>query len=121
MLFFSPDFANTRWPWPLNPFDSRIMSAWFAGVAVWSITMYFMKDWAEVKIGVRAILLFLLAELGVWVFDFYRYPLNSTTIATRQALIYGLALAAMSAWLFFGYWRQERARKRSETKVLAST
>ncbi|MGE5379098.1 MAG: hypothetical protein ACM3XO_28905 [Bacteroidota bacterium] len=121
LLFFSPDFANTRWPWPLNPFDARIMSAWFAGVAVWSITMYFMKDWAEVKMGVRAILLFLLAELGVWVLDFSRYPLNPTAIAARQALIYGLTLAAVSAWLLFAYGRQERARKRIATSVLAST
>jgi hypothetical protein len=121
VLFFSPEFANTRWPWALNPFDSRIMSAWFAGVAVWSVTMYFMKDWAEVKMGVRAILLFLLAELGVWVFDFSRYPLNSTSIAARQATTYGLALTAMSAWLLFAYWRQERARKRVETKVPATS
>lgn len=120
LLFFAPEFANSRWPWELNPFDSRIMSAWFAGVAVWSITMYFMKDWAEVKIGVRAIMLFLLAELGVWLFGFARYPLNTTTIAGRQALTYGLILTGISAWLVFAYWRQERARKEIETKVLAS-
>lgn len=121
VLFFSPGFANTRWPWELNAFDSRIMSAWFAGVAVWSITMYFMKDWAEVKIGVRSILLFLLALLAFWVYGSSRYPLNQTGIAARQALTYGLSLGAMTAWLLFAYWKQERARKKIETKVLAST
>src|SRR5258706_9605667 len=44
LFFFTPQFANTRWAWELNAFDSRIMSAWFAGSAVWSVTMYFMKD-----------------------------------------------------------------------------
>ncbi len=111
LFFFTPEFANLRWPWELNPFDARIMSAWFAGVAVWSISMYFMKDWVEVKMGVRAILLFLLGELGVWLFASSRYELNHTDIATRQGMAYGLALAVMSAWLLFAYWKQEQARK----------
>ena len=111
LLFFTPEFANTRWPWALNPFDARIMSAWFAGVSVWSITMYFMKDWAEVKMGVRAILLFLLGLLGVWLFASWRYPLNDTEIAARQGWVYGLSLAVMIAWLLFAYWRQEQAAK----------
>ena len=117
LLFFAPEFANTRWPWELNPFDSRIMSAWFAGVAVWSITMYHLKDWAEVKIGVRSILLFLLALFGVWIFAAPQYPLNHTTIAARQASVYGLALGAMTAWLLFAYWKQEQAARK---KVLVT-
>jgi hypothetical protein len=112
LFFFTPEFANTRWPWELNPFDARIMSAWFAGGAVWSITMYFMKDWAEVKMGVRAILLFLLGLLGVWLFASSRYELNHTGIAGRQGLVYGLALGVMSLWLLFAYWKQEQALKK---------
>jgi hypothetical protein len=96
----------------LNPFDARIMSAWFAGAAVWSVTMYFMKDWAEVKMGVRAILLFLVGLLGVWLFAFSRYPLNDTRIAARQGVLYGLSLAVMIAWLLFAYWRQEQAARK---------
>jgi hypothetical protein len=117
VLFISPAFANTRWPWELNPFDARIMSAWFAGVAVWSITMYFMKDWAEVKMGVRAILLFLIGLLVVWGIGIFRYPLNHTAIAGRQGVVYGLALVVILGWLFFAYVQQERARKKIETKV----
>jgi len=112
VLFFSPEFANTRWPWELNAFDSRIMSAWFAGCSVWSITMYFMKDWAEVKVGVRAILFAVLGWLGVWIFASSRYPLNSTEIAGRQGIAYMLALAVIAAWLLFAYWKQEQARKK---------
>jgi hypothetical protein len=111
LFFFTPEFANLRWPWDLNPFDARIMSAWFAGVSVWSITMYFMKDWVEVKMGIRAILLFLSALLAVWVFASSRYPLNNTDIAARQGTVYGAALGVMVAWLLFAYWRQEQAHK----------
>ena len=118
-LFFSPAFANTRWPWELNAFDSRIMSAWFAGVAVWSITMYFMKDWAEVKIGVRAILLFLIGLLGVWVFGAIRYGYNHTPIAGRQSLVDLVVLLVILTWLSYSYMKQEQARKKITTKAWA--
>jgi len=111
LLFFTPEFANLRWPWELNPFDSRIMSAWFAGSSVWAVTMYFMKDWAEVKIGVRALLFFILGLLGVWIFASPRYELNHTAIASRQGLVFGLALGIMAAWLLYAYWVQEQSRK----------
>ena len=119
LLFFTPEFANTRWPWPLNPFDARIMSAWFAGIAVWSVTMYFMKDWAEVKMGVRAILLFLVGLLGVWIVAASRYPLNDTRIAARQGIAYGVSLFVMIAWLSFAYWKQQQAHKKVTTMVAA--
>jgi hypothetical protein len=112
LLFFTPEFANMRWPWDLNPFDARIMSAWFGGSAVWAITMYFMKDWVEVKMGVRGILFFLFGLLGVWIFASSHYELNHTKIAGRQGIVYGLALGIMVIWLLFAYWKQEQARKR---------
>lgn len=119
LFFFTPDFANLRWPWELNAFDARIMSAWFAGVAVWSMTMYFMKDWAEVKMGVRAILLFLLALLGVWLFAASKYPIDHTPIAARQGLAYGFTLVFLNLWLLFGYWKQEQAQQKVTRTVQA--
>jgi len=110
ILFISPEFANTRWPWELNAFDSRIMSAWFAGISVWSVTMYFMKDWAEIKVGVRALMLFLLAETVVWFVASSRFPLNNTEIASQQGLTYGIALTAVTAWYLYAYWKQEQPR-----------
>ena len=119
LFFFTPEFANTRWPWELNAFDARIMSAWFAGGAVWSITMYFMKDWAEVKMGVRALLLFLVGLLVVWLLASSRYPLNDTEIAARQGWVYLGSLAVMVAWLSYGYWKQEQAHQEVVTVVSA--
>lgn len=113
VLFFTPEFANTRWPWELNAFDSRIMSAWFAGSSVWAVTMYFMKDWAEVKIGVRALLFFILGLLGLSLFAFPRFSFDHTAIASRQALVFTVSVAMMSVWLLYAYWKQEQARKKS--------
>jgi hypothetical protein len=113
LLFFTPEFANLRWPWELNPFDSRIMSAWFAGSSVWAVTMYFMKDWAEIKVGVRALLFFILGLLAVWMIASPRYELNHTEIAGRQGLAFGFALGVIAVWLVFAYWKQEQARKKS--------
>jgi hypothetical protein len=112
ILFLTPEFAITRWQWDLNPFDSRILSAWFAGSSVWAVTMYFMKDWAEIKIGVRALMFFILGLLGVWIIASPRYALNHTAIAAGQGIVYGLALAFMGIWLLVAYWRQEQARKK---------
>ena len=111
VLFFDPAFANTRWPWELNPFDSRIMSAWFAGSSVWAVTMYFMKDWAEIKVGVRALLFFILGLLGVWFVGSSRYDLSHTEIAGRQGVVFVLALTVIAAWMLFAYWKQEQAKK----------
>jgi hypothetical protein len=112
LLFFTPEFADARWPWDLNPMDARIMSAFFAGVSAWSFTMYNMKDWAEVKMGVRAILFFLVGLLVVWLLSFWRYPLNDTDIAAGQARTFTIALVVMVAWLLFAYWKQEQAHRK---------
>ena len=115
ILFISPEFANTRWPWELNPFDSRIIAAWFAGSSVWAVTMYFMKDWAEIKIGVRALMIFIIGELAVWIIASPRYPLDHTEIASRQGSTYGAALGIMALWYLYAYWRQEQAVPKNKT------
>jgi hypothetical protein len=117
VLFLAPEFANTRWPWELNAFDSRIMSAWFAGGSVWAITMYFMKDWAEIKVGVRALMIFILGELVVWIIASPRYPLNNTAIASQQGVVYEIALAAMAVWYLYAYWKQEQQVQKSKTLI----
>jgi predicted tellurium resistance membrane protein TerC len=75
--------------------------------------MYFMKDWAEIKVGVRALLFFILGLLAVWMIASPRYELNHTEIAGRQGLAFGFALGVIAVWLVFAYWKQEQARKKS--------
>jgi len=117
VLFFTPEFANTRWPWELNAFDSRIMAAWFAGCAVWSVTMYFMKDWAEIKIGVRSILFFVVGLFAISVIAFPFFELNHTEIASRQAPVFQLATGLMSAWLLYAYWKQEQVQQKPQASL----
>jgi hypothetical protein len=106
LLFFNTDFANMRWPWELNAFDSRIMSAWPGACAAWAITMYFMKDWAEVKIGVRALLIFFLALFVIWIFTF-----SSFDPTRKNGLTFGFVSGLASLSLIYAYWKQESARK----------
>ena len=121
VLFFSPEFANTRWPWELNAFDARIMSAWFAGCAVWSVTMYFMKDWAEVKMGIRAILLFILGLFVVSLIAFPFFNLTHTEISARQADAFKVVTGLMAVWLLFAYWKQEQAFQKLKSSRSVTT
>ncbi len=57
LIVVNPEFAATRWPWELNPLDSRMVGAWFLGWAFWCGTMAFAFDWDEIR---RACQLFLL-------------------------------------------------------------
>ena len=121
ILFIAPEFANTRWPWELNSFDARIMSAWFAGSSVWAVTMYFMKDWAEIKMGVRALMLFLLGEFVVWILASSYYPRTHTEITAKQGWTYGMALGTMAAWYLFAYWKQEQQVQKSKMLITEQT
>ncbi|HEY3312957.1 MAG TPA: hypothetical protein VGK00_15055 [Anaerolineales bacterium] len=112
LLFFSPDFANTRWPWELNAFDARIMSAWPAGCAVWALSMYRLKDWAEIKVGVRALLIFFLGLFVIWLFTFQGYdPLR------KNGLTFGVVSGGVSLVMLYAYWKQDNARKSMARQV----
>jgi hypothetical protein len=112
LLFLNPDFANTRWPWELNPFDARIMAAWPAACAAWALTMHGMQDWAEVKIGVRSILLFTLALFVIWIFTYPTYD-----PARNNGLTFGIGTGLLTAGLIYAYVRQEAARRKQAWKT----
>ena len=112
LLFFDTTFANFRWPWDLNAFDSRIMSAFAAGVAVWAVSMYHLKDWAEVKIGFQGICLFLpaLFIMSITTMIFH----SEWWVAGRNnALTFVLAAGAITAMLLYSLWKQESARPKA--------
>jgi len=113
LLFFNPTFSSTRWPWELNPFDSRIISAWPAGCAVWAYTMYHLKDWAEIKIGVRALTSFFVALFLVWLvaalglFSSIGFDWTRNNVWT-----FGIGAVLLSGFMIYSYWKQETARPR---------
>jgi len=107
-LFINPAFADTRWPWSIDPFDARILAAWPAAVAVWAATMYFAKDWAEIKMGMQMLILYITSLFIAWAFMFPQFGPGRYNKITL-----GVATGLVAALLIFFYWRQEAARPKA--------
>jgi hypothetical protein len=105
LLIINPAFINTRWPWPLDPFNARIMAAWPAAVAVWCGTLALSQDWAEIKMGVQAIIIFGTSLFVAWLVTL---PLYDPTRHNKWT--YGILVAVQVILLVYYYWRQEQAR-----------
>ena len=108
LLFFDPTFANFRWPWDLNAFDSRIMSAFAAGAGAWAAGMYFRKDWAEIKVGFLGITLFNTALSAMSIITFFT---TSWWVPGRHnAWTFILGMFTYAILLWYCYWKQETSR-----------
>ena len=66
--------------------------------------MYFADDWAEIKMGMQALILYTAALFIVWLFTYSQYKPIGT------GLTYGILCGLVAAVLAFMYWRQEVAR-----------
>jgi hypothetical protein len=103
LLVINPQFVDLRWPWALNPFDARIVAAWFIGWATWAGTMAFAADWAEIRIGIACQIIFGVALLAT-IFAFR--GLFDFGAATTPAYV---VLTGLITVLMLGfYWRHER-------------
>ena len=109
LLLINPAFANTRWPWSLDPFDARIMAAWPAACAVWAATMYFRNDWAEIKMGVQTLVVYTTALFVVWLVTLSQYD-----PARKNIVTFGVVTGVAAALLIFFYWRQEASRRNTQ-------
>ena len=106
LLFINPEFMDTRWPWPLDPFDARIMAAFPILVGLWALYGYRATDWAEVKPGLVGSLLFTGALFLVWLYNVPNYDPD------RQNIIeFGIITAGFTLLLAFYYYRQQRAKR----------
>lgn len=115
LIVVNPEFAATRWPWQLNPLDARIVGAWFLGWATWSATMAFARDWDEIQVAARLLMLngvALLVTVVVFRDDFL--PGRGTVWG------YGGALAIGTAIMGGLYVLQER-RRPIRSPALSST
>jgi hypothetical protein len=106
LAFINPQFLDTRWPWPLDPFDARIMAAFFALAGGWCITVYFAEDWAEVRLAVSGLLIFTASNFIAWLFMLPQFD-----PARKNAYTYGIAFGLFSILLAFFYWKHERVRR----------
>jgi len=107
LMMINPAFTDTRWPWPLDPFDCRVMSAFFALNAGWCYSIYVADDWAEVKKAVIGIELFLVSQFAIWMYLVRGFDPNR-----NNGYVYGVLLAAFAVAIGYCHVRQERARAR---------
>lgn len=106
LLFITPEFADTRWPWELDPFNARIAAAFPMLAALWAARVYFMDDWAEAKLGVRGLLVMGSAYIVAYFVYLSRYDFDRA-----NGVVYIVTLVIFTAIIAYFYWRQERARK----------
>lgn len=108
LLVLNPEFADLRWPWPLNPLDARIMAAWLLGWATWAGTLAFARDWDEVRLAAALNILFGVVLLAASLI--FRDQLDFSRVTAPAFLI---MVAALTVSMIFFYWRQEQARPRA--------
>jgi hypothetical protein len=107
LLMINPEFMDTRWPWRLDPFNCRVMSAFFALNAGWAYTIYRSDDWAEARQAVVGIQLFAVSQFVVWLLN-----VRGFDPGRQNRYIYGVILAGFVIVLAYYYVRQQRARVR---------
>ncbi len=106
-LIINPEWLNTRWPWELNPFDARIVSAWWVGWAGWAAAMIQVADWDEVRLAAIGNLIL---GISLTVINVVFYPYFNHAHPTVRAYILGVIV--LTAGMAFFYWQQERQRRR---------
>ena len=105
LAFLNPKFLDTRWPWALDPFDARIMAAFFALNALFCYTVYFAQDWAEIRLAVMGMTIYSVVNFIIWLFILPQLDMNRQNVYT-----FGIAFGLFSILLIYYYWRQERNR-----------
>lgn len=108
LAVINPQFLDTRWPWPLDPFDARIMAAFFALNALWCVTIYFARDWAEVRLAVLGMMVYAISNFVVWL-----VILPQLDRARNNVYSVGIGFGLFSILLSYYYWKQEKARPRT--------
>ena len=106
--FLNPQFLNTRWPWELDPFNARIMAAFFTLIGMWCLEVYQAEWWGEVRMAVFGLLLFTASNFGAWL-----VMLPGLDPARKNIYIYGIATAVFSILLAYYIYRQEQAARKA--------
>jgi len=106
LAFINPHFLDTRWPWPLDPFNARIMAAFFALAALWCVEIYFGENWGEVRLAGLGLAIFAVSNFIVWLVMLPQLDQSRQNIYT-----YGIAFASFSILLIYYFVRQERATR----------
>ncbi|HLE13529.1 MAG TPA: hypothetical protein VI776_02190 [Anaerolineales bacterium] len=108
LMFLNPLFLDTRWPWALDPFDARIMSAFFALTSLWCVTVYFAEDWGEIRLAVFGLSIFAVAQFLVWL-----VILPQLDPARPNIYSYGVGFGLFAVLLVYYSVRQELAARKA--------
>ena len=114
LMFINPQFLDTRWPWPLDPFDARIMAAFFALTAVWSLKVYLAEDWGEVRLAAFGLAIFAVAEFLVWLANLPLLDKSRPNVYT-----YGVGFGLFAGLLVYYSVRQELAGRKASLPGVA--
>jgi hypothetical protein len=112
LLFINPRFMNTRWPWPLDPFNARIMAAFLLLAAAWCREVCFAGHWAEVKRAVFGLVIIAASNFALWLVIYPQFD-----PARKNGLTFGIAFGLFAVLLAYYYLRQERAYKLAQPEV----
>ena len=108
MFFINPaKFITNIWPWPVVPFDARIIAAFFAGILFWAARVRTLDDWSEVRMGMQGLILFFGGHVLVWLFNLATGAFDPAR--TTSVSIYGLLAICLTLALLFFYLQHERA------------
>jgi hypothetical protein len=106
LMMINPEFMDTRWPWPLDPFNCRVMSAFLAMNAGFCYSVYVAEDWTDARSAVIAAGIFVTAEFAVWL-----AVLPGLDPSRPNRWVFGALLAAFAIALAYCFVRQERSTR----------
>jgi hypothetical protein len=81
------------------------MAAWPVACGVFAASMYFAKDWAEIKHGIETILVYVASLFLLWLFTFRTFDPTRNNV-----FMFGIAPAILIVLLGYYTWRQNSAR-----------
>ncbi len=103
LAFINPKFLDSRWPWPLDPFNARVIAAFLALAAAWCAEVYFARHWGEVRRAVMGLTIYAVCNFVLWLFIFPNFD------PTREnGLTFGVAFGIFSVLLIYYFWKHER-------------
>ncbi len=107
MLFINPaKFITNYWPWPVTPFDARIMSSFFAGILFWAARMKALNNWSEIRMGMQGLILFFGGHFLVWAFNLVTGQFD--LVRTLSVWVYGIVMGLLAAVLLLFYFQHEK-------------
>ncbi len=107
LFFINPaKFITNYWPWPVTPFDARVISAFFAGIVFWAARMKVLARWPEIRMGMQGLLLFFAGHFVVWLFNLLTSAFDPVRVVS--VWVYGIVAFLLAALLVFFYLQHER-------------